>query len=473
MVATHTRAMRVSCGDRSPAGPLSLSNPAPAVKFRNKVRSVLPAVVLFCFCGTAARADFATYRVRRTDTPPVIDGSLSDACWADACRVTSFHLLGTPVRAGDDLPPTEALLTYGSRALYIAFRCREPLAAGLEAPERPHDGPTWRDNGVEIFLDPSGDRVGYVQIAVNLAGAIMDGFISSPGGSLDLSWETGASAAVRIGDREWTLELRVPFSGLPLTRPRGAWTFHLARNRAAAGQHLTSLRTPVSGYHEIANFARLEGIDLPDMPVCVTRVDVGECLIGENRCRVQLHNWSRDPATVDLSVGIQTKSSPRVRKPVQMAVPGGRTVTATLPWTLEAGDGGGTFTFEVRLAKTGRLLHKRVRTLPEPPPMLGEIERPVFYYRQGRCVPLALPVNLAEGSRGRARLTWQARDARGAVVGHGFTSVPGRNALLRLYWPHWFPGRYSLHMTLTRSGRVLAESEQPLRLVENPWNEQR
>ncbi|NOY81131.1 MAG: hypothetical protein GXP31_09015 [Kiritimatiellaeota bacterium] len=450
--------------------PISRS-PAARERRRPALPCLLPVAMLLCACA-AVQAEIATYRIQRAETPPTVDGSLSDPCWTKACRVTSFHPLGTAAGTTAAVPATEAWLTYDAQALFIAFRCREPLAAGLEAPERPHDGPTWRDNGVEIFLDPAGNRTQYVQIAVNLAGSIMDGFIPSPAGKLNLGWETGASAAVRVGDNEWTLEIRVPFSGLPLTRPRGPWTFHLARNRAAAGQHLTSLRTPVSGYHEIANFARLEGIDLPEFAVCVLNATPGESFAGINRCRVLLRNWGKAPAAVRLAAGIEGEARPkRTRKALLLAA--NSTTTAVLPWTLEAGDGGKRFAIEVRLAENNRLIRRQTWPLPEPPPILGKIERPVFYYRQSRCVLLTIPINLAEGSRGRARLSWQARNARGDIVGNGFTTAPNRDAVLRLYWPHWFPGRYTLHMTLARNGGVLAESEQPLRLVENPWNERR
>ena len=186
-------------------------------------RAVALAVALFC--GATARADINTYEVAKTDAPPVLDGRLDDACWKSACVVDKFTLLGT-----DDDPgmATRALLTYDADHLYLAYDCEEPLTDKLVARAEKHDGPTWKDDGVEIFLNPSGDRQRYVQLAINTAGILMDNCADEAGAKLDVGYDTGAEAKTAVEEGRWTLELRLPFSGLPLGSPTAEWTFHLA-----------------------------------------------------------------------------------------------------------------------------------------------------------------------------------------------------------------------------------------------------
>jgi len=428
-------------------------------------RGMLFLLLLMCAVGHSA-----AYRVPRIDRPPRLDGRLDDACWKTACRITSFHLLGTPWtgQRTKEVPATTAFLAYDRDALYVAFDCAEPLAAQMRTPDRPHDGPTWKDDGVELFFDPAGERRRYVQIAVNTAGVIMDGIVWKPGTPLDFSWETGAAARTHVGKNAWTVEVRIPFAGLPLVRPSGPWTFHVARNRRVAGQHLTALHASVNGYHETSRFDLLEGIDLPERDVCVQDVTFGELLAGTNLCRVRLKNFGKQPRTVRITAGVDGATPPRgIEETVTLGPSAEKSVV--LPWRLLPTDAGAVVTLTVR--RGNLLLHRRVRTIAHVPEILGEPARRVFFYSQGRTVRLETPVNLAEGSRRGTRLEWQAFDAGGACVGDGLTTIAERAAVLRLYWTHWYPGWYTIRLRLTRDGREIARREYELRFVENPWGE--
>src|SRR5678815_423516 len=60
-------------------------------------------------------------RVVRTSTPPVIDGDLSDAVWANAAVVDDLHQV-TPIEYAEPDERTEILILYDDDALYIAAR---------------------------------------------------------------------------------------------------------------------------------------------------------------------------------------------------------------------------------------------------------------------------------------------------------------------------------------------------------------
>jgi len=431
------------------------------------LRSALGAALLLCAAG--ASAQIMTYRVSRTKAgAPTLDGVLDDACWRDACTVSGFSLLGLGKGEDASLPATRAFLTYDADHLYVAYQCEEPLVDNLVIGTEERDGPTWQDDGVELFFNPSGDRCRYVQLAVNAKGVVMDGYIGRPGQRLDLAYETGAVANTRIGIGDWSIEIRIPFAGLPLIGPEGVWTFHLARNRRAAGQHLTALRSPAGGFHEVSKFDRLEGVSLPERPVGLLRASPGEMFAGTNICRATLKNWGDKPAPVTVSAGVEGAAPPK-RGRQTVTIDPGRELAVEVPWDLSAEDEGARVGLEVHTG--ARLLQARSSVVGEVPSLFGKLRCPAFYYSQRDLVRIEMPVRLAEGSRRNLRLRWEAFARDGMRVGDGLTSLRDPTAVIRLYWLHWQPGRYTLRLALVRDEESVASAEQVVRLVMNPWGE--
>ncbi len=420
-------------------------------------------VLLAC---AAAQAQIATYTVPRTNQPPKLDGRLDDACWKKACVVDSFGLLGGQAAKKRPTAKTVAYLTYDSDALYVAYRCEEPLADKLIITTKEHDGPTWKDDGVELFFNPSGDRKRYCQIAINAAGVIMDNYGALPARTLDKSYETGATANARIGKGEWTLEVRIPFAGLPIEDLDSPWTFHLARHRAAGNELITSLRSPVTGFHELDSFDVLKGISLKHRRVAVKSIDVGELLAGTNIARCTLKNVSSKPAKVTVAAGVAGANAPhRAQKTLSLAP--GAVADAEVRWVLNDGLAGKEAFLAVRL--DGQVLRRVAKRIESVPPIFGELSLRAHYCDPNEPVRLELPIQLAEGSRGECRLAWTASDASGATVGHGLTVVRGSSAVLRLYWLRWRPGWYTLSLDLTRRGQAIASRTEQIRLVPSPW----
>jgi hypothetical protein len=62
--------------------------------------------------------------VARFEKPPVIDGKLDEEVWKGAAVLKDFY----QTSPGDNTAPsypTEALLGYDSRTLYLGFRCKD------------------------------------------------------------------------------------------------------------------------------------------------------------------------------------------------------------------------------------------------------------------------------------------------------------------------------------------------------------
>jgi len=411
---------------------------------------------------TAASSEIRTHRITRAASAPRIDGVLDDDCWKTALVLDDFRPLGGG-QANADVPSTRAMLAYDADHLYVAYRCSEPPNSRLAVRTRTHDGRTWTDDCVEMFFNPSGDRRRYVQIVVNAAGVTADASFNGSPETMDLGYESGTEAATKAGNGAWTLEARIPFAGLPPTGPSSVWTFHLARTRPASGQHLTMLRSGASSFHDIDKFDALEGVSLPERPIGVSCASLGTMFRGRNIARATLENWGKQAVTVDVSAGL-VGTGDRSRRSVR--VEPGRTKTVAISWDLGPDAPGQRATLAMRLGK--HVLHERSAVVGPFGKIIGRLRRNAYYIQWDAYVKITVPVRIAEGSRREVQLRWQATDADGRRVGSGQTVVRDPTAVIRLYWPPWQPGRYTIHLELTDGRRVLASAEQTILLAESP-----
>ena len=89
------------------------------------------------------------------------------------------------------------------------------------------DDDLWKEEAVEIFLDPAGDGKEYLEIEVNPPGAIYDAWIRYSADidfdkakefnlqNLQAMTEIIRSAGEKSEDKRWTCEIAIPLSELP------------------------------------------------------------------------------------------------------------------------------------------------------------------------------------------------------------------------------------------------------------------
>ncbi|MFH1568124.1 MAG: DUF4838 domain-containing protein [Gemmatimonadota bacterium] len=197
----------------------------------------------------------------RLPAPPVLDGRLDEPSWAAARAPVGFADNAT---AGPPKAATEAYLGYDDRYLYVGLACREPFLDCVVENVAERDGAVWKDNAVEIFLDPGNSRQDFHQLIITSRGALLDG--RRAGGAFDTSWDAAApeevAYAVAKGDGEWTLEARIAWAalGLGAPAPGDRLRFNLNRDRTVSvpGQsESTALSPTFGGYHLPGRFATL------------------------------------------------------------------------------------------------------------------------------------------------------------------------------------------------------------------------
>jgi hypothetical protein len=106
-------------------------------------------VVSLASAVVAAQAPVPRYEVKRAAAPPTIDGKLDDAAWGTVPAVTLQFLWESQTGAKQ---LTRARLLWDAQALYVGFDADD---VDITAQYQQRDDPTYRDDAVEIFINPN------------------------------------------------------------------------------------------------------------------------------------------------------------------------------------------------------------------------------------------------------------------------------------------------------------------------------
>ncbi|HEX8638026.1 MAG TPA: DUF5916 domain-containing protein, partial [Pyrinomonadaceae bacterium] len=169
----------------------------------------------------------APVKVVKFPASPVIDGKLDDEVWKSAQVLKDFY----QTSPGDNIAPskpTEAMIGYDEKHLYIAFRCfdeKDKIRATLAK----RDAVTGEDN-VRVWLDTYDDRRRAYVLGFNPFGIQQDG-IFTEGRGADFSVDIVMESKGVVEEWGWTVEVKIPFKSLRYTAGKGKmWGFNVARN---------------------------------------------------------------------------------------------------------------------------------------------------------------------------------------------------------------------------------------------------
>jgi len=117
----------------------------------------------------AAQAPLPRYDVRRAPAPLTIDGRLNEPAWAATSAMTLQFLWESQTGPKQ---MTRARLLWDAQALYVGFDADD---TDITAQFQQRDDPTFRDDAVEIFInpDPKQETV-YYGFEMNARGVLYD-----------------------------------------------------------------------------------------------------------------------------------------------------------------------------------------------------------------------------------------------------------------------------------------------------------
>ena len=164
--------------------------------------------------------------VPKITAPPAIDGSLSVGEWKTATRGFPFFL-----ESGTAFPSKKAefFIAFDNEKIYVACLFDEPQTEKIrrESKDKERDSSqVWRDDCVEIFIDPNRTGTEYYQFAVAETGVQFDAK------QKDVEWNAEWTSAVETSSGQWRVELAIPFKSLGVDAPKAGdtWGFNVSRN---------------------------------------------------------------------------------------------------------------------------------------------------------------------------------------------------------------------------------------------------
>src|SRR5437879_3414291 len=149
-------------------------------------------------------------KMPKFDKPPAIDGKLDDEIWKQAIVLKDFH----QVQPGDNIAPskpTEVMLGYDAKFLYVAFHCfDEPDKVRANIPKRDN---IFNDDYVGILFDTFNDGRKAYEFDFNPLGIQADG-IWTDGQGEDFNPDIVMESKGMLTTDGWTVEVAIPFKSL-------------------------------------------------------------------------------------------------------------------------------------------------------------------------------------------------------------------------------------------------------------------
>lgn len=168
------------------------------------------------------------------DTPPAIDGDISDAVWQKSADLGPFVCIN-PLSMPEER--TDAFVLWDDDNIYVAFDCRESQMDKLVAVRSGRDAEdSWEDDCVEVFIAPRGPEEPYYHFILTAAGSVLDERGGSQG-ELDKSYNASLVTGVRHSAKGWTAEMAIPFADLGGTPELGdQWRINFNREEKPRGE---------------------------------------------------------------------------------------------------------------------------------------------------------------------------------------------------------------------------------------------
>jgi len=230
------------------------------------VRSIVLCLTVMALSASMCLAAPGVGAVRCVRAPDIDGEVLSDAVWSTAPVARGFTILKQP-----DVPASQATdvhVLYDDDCLYVAFVCHEARMSELVARAVEHDGATYLDDSVELFLSPFPQRRPYFHFVVNCDGVLRD--------EKDrvTDWQSRARVATRKANNLWSAELAIPFDSMGLDVTVSAtWAANFCRNEQPH-KEVSSWAPCKEGFHEPESFGQITGIEANFGPVVARSLQV-------------------------------------------------------------------------------------------------------------------------------------------------------------------------------------------------------
>lgn len=144
-----------------------------------------------------------------------IDGEMEEI-WKKGYKIENFVKLGEPEIPADD--KTEVYILRDTENLYLFFKCFTKDMSKIKATitgEKRDIKEIWREDGIEIFIDPNCKYLNYYQFMINANGALTDMKVDiGEKKADDIEWNSDTEVKTKKMNDHWTAEIKIPFKSL-------------------------------------------------------------------------------------------------------------------------------------------------------------------------------------------------------------------------------------------------------------------
>jgi len=201
--------------------------------------------------------------IPKFEKPPTIDGILNEPVWQGAAVLKDFY----QIDPGDNIAPskpTEVLIGYDPKFLYIAFRAfDEPDKIRSTVAKRDN---IFQDDYVGFYLDTFNDKRRAFEIFFNPLGIQGDGILTEGRGE-DFSIDLLLDSKGTINQEGYIVEIAIPFKSLRYEAGKGKlWGAHFFRRIQRFNRELDSWmpfsRSIDGNMNQAGHLGGLEGISV-------------------------------------------------------------------------------------------------------------------------------------------------------------------------------------------------------------------
>jgi len=176
----------------------------------------LTALLFLVASAVSAQPPIPHYDVKRATSPIVVDGKPDDKAWANANTIELIFPWDAQTGAKQK---TIARLLWDDDNLYVSYECED---TDITAHFMEHDDPTYRDDAVEIFINPMPSQTGiYYGLEMNALAVLYD-YVMYDSKNLFKQFDLrGVKLATNVegtmnvkGDKDkgWSLEVSIPWA---------------------------------------------------------------------------------------------------------------------------------------------------------------------------------------------------------------------------------------------------------------------
>lgn len=158
---------------------------------------------------------------------PAMDGTGRDPVWEQGFQVNGFANRGTKT------PKTLASILRTDKALYLKVECFGDMSK-VRTKQMERDDDQWKDDCIELSIDPNNTRTDYYYLVTNSAGVQYDA-LASVGMNINKAWNGKWKTAVSKSGDKWTVEFELPFATFGTPKDGEDWLIGI--NRTGSGIH--------------------------------------------------------------------------------------------------------------------------------------------------------------------------------------------------------------------------------------------